>query len=378
MNVSNIFRRLRLIKKILFYKNDEVAKISKEIEKTSKREEKPVIHSKPIYNGVMTSEIFIDRHGLSQVIALKNGEIITFSKLGLITLFDVINMTLKLEINLENDLDDNNWILVEGGNCCSFIERKNIIVAIARYYFDSEDSEYGGPERFIIYWIDKSTFKIIKKENLKYPIYALYTSTTEEFLIGRTNNGIIYFNIYTFCIEKKDDLKVNNRIYLDDQLRILITCYSESFPFNHNFKIINQDSLAIIKEIKAFEKGTIDAITYSLTKKWIAIYSTNEKLLKIFNLDNNDFTYNIPIEYNESDIPIEMKFSNDGIFLALKLRYSVIIFETNTFKIVCNLKHINKNGIKPSEDGYIEDISFFNGDKNILTTTSDGYLRVWK
>lgn len=376
--MRNILRRLRLIGRILFYKRDDLESIEKTADTLLKEKDVTSISKPTIFNGNSVSEVFIDKKGLSQVIALKNEEILTFSKFGLITLFDERNMTLKLELNLENELNEKDWKLLQGGNCCVFIQKKNIIVAISRYYLDFEDSEYGGPEKFIIYWIDKATFKIIKKEKLKYPIYDLFTSTTESYLIGRTINGIVYFNIDTLCFEKKIDLAVNNKIYIDDYLKLLITCYSEKFPFNQNVKLISQDDHSIIGDIKGFDNGTIDAITYSGIKRWIAIYSTSEKLIKIFDLDSKSFSYSIPISYNESDIPVEIKFSNEADFLAVKLRHSVFVFETKKFDKLCNLKHPNKNELDPSKDGYIEDVSFFNYDKNILTTTSDGYLRVWK
>ena len=376
--MRNILKRLKLIGRILFSKRDDLESIEKTADTLLKEKELTAISKPTIFTSNSVSEVFIDKKGLSQVIALKNEEILTFSKFGLITLFDERNMTLKLELNLESEWNEKNWKLLQGGNCCIFIQRKNIIVAISRYYLDFEDSEYGGPEKFIIYWIDKATFKIIKKEKLKYPVYDLFTSTTESYLIGRTINGIVYFNIDTLCFEKKIDLTVNNKIFIDDYLKLLITCYSENFPFNKNIKLISQDDYNIIGDIKGFDTGSIDAITYTGIKRWIAIYSTGEKLIKIFDLDSNSFSYSVPISYNESDIPVEMKFSNEADFLAVKLRHSVFVFETKTFDKLCDLKHQNKNELAPSKDGYIEDVSFFNYDKNILTTTSDGYLRVWK
>lgn len=360
----------RLIK----YENGQLIKIGNAIAVTNKLLSEWVIQ----FKGILIFEILMDSKGLDKVIALPNNQILTFSKFGRICLWDYRNNTTLLEINLETEINDSEWKILQGGTSYAFIPKKNIITAVIRYYLDCVDSEYGGPEKYIIYWIDFATFKIVKKEIIKHSIYSLTLSTKEKYLVGRTNNGLLFFNTDTFTIEKKIELSVNNEVYIDDDLNCIITRYSDSYPFDKHIKIWKQEPLELLSEFEGFKTGSISAYTYCGLKKVLAIFSSGEKSIKIFNLENYALLKIIILEIEDSYIPTGLKYSNDGNLLMVRVRHNVVVFETKLYSKINNLTHLNKSKTIPAKDGYIDDFAFSTDNQNIFTVLSDGFLNVWK
>ena len=110
--------------KLIKYENGQLIKIGNAIAITNKLLSEWVIQ----FKGILIFEILIDSKGLDKVIALPNNQILIFSKFGRICLWDYRNNTKLLEINLETEINDSKWEILQGGTSYAFIPNKNIII----------------------------------------------------------------------------------------------------------------------------------------------------------------------------------------------------------------------------------------------------------
>jgi len=293
-----------------------------------------------------------------------------------------IENIVELKSNIEKSLSINN--LAKEGNIHRFKDATLVndlnnnfflVLEISISFCDSKQSAYGWQIASLIINLNLASKKVIKIEKVSPFNSSLFYDMNNNLLIGNTfpNNRIVFLDFPQLTVNKQTEIKGNYRTFVDSDFSLLITN-----PDVNKIEIWNYNHLKKLSEITLHKNGYSNDLCYCKSNKVIASNSSQEKMIRIFDISSG---INIKsIELPNSSSCRKMTFSTCGNYFLLIMRHDILIFSAKNYEFVTKLIHPNKNKDTPANDGYInpKTIDMSHDDKFIYTYTSDGVIRKWK